>query len=203
MGGHNAGEVASRLCVDTILSSVGESNLDNPIEIIKEAVNCANNKVREYAFLDKNKRGMGTTVVVATIYMGRIIALSVGDSRLYIYSNNKLSQITRDHSVVAEMLRMGSISKCDANTHPKRHMLTRAVGAEPEIDIDVFDLPIKGVSQILMATDGLTNMVGDKDILDILQSQSDIDTKVSKLVRDALDNGGNDNITLILIENRE
>lgn len=199
MGGHKAGEVASKLAVESVVDFIRNEMEGDPGEILVSAISKANEEILSLSRFDAGKSGMGTTVVVCSVYSDYALIASVGDSRLYAY-NGELTQITRDHTVVSEMIRLGSLSKSVAKYHPKRHMLTRAVGVMDAVDVDVFKIPLENVNQILMATDGLTNMLEDADICEILSGTNDTMTKVKTLVETANERGGDDNITLILID---
>lgn len=199
MGGHAAGEVASKLAVESVVNTIRNEVSGDPGSILVEAVNIANEEVLSLSRFDAGKAGMGTTMVICSVYEDHALIANVGDSRLYIF-DGELNQITRDHTVVSEMIRLGSLSKASAKYHPKRHMLTRAVGVGDDINVDVFKIPIDKTEQILMTTDGLTNMMEDHEIKEILCRDTDVKTKVKTLVSTANEKGGDDNITLILID---
>lgn len=203
MGGHNAGEVASELAVEAIVEHLRDCSDMDSKKALKDAINIANKKVYELSCSKPDMSGMGTTLVACAIMDGYALIASIGDSRAYLFSNNVLTQITTDHTVVAEMLKIGSISKLAAKTHPKRHMLTRAIGVGDQIEIDFFEIPLKNNDKILLATDGLTNMVGDDELFGILRGDDSVDTKVSRLLCEAIENGGEDNITFILVDVEE
>ena len=203
MGGHLAGEYASETAVKTVLENVRQKLDDRPISILESAIKAANSKVYTEAQTDPKKRGMGTTMVAATVDRGRLYVANVGDSRLYAVSNGRLQQVTRDHSVVEELVRSGGISKELASKHKDKHKITRAVGAEPEVKVDFFDVALDDISTVLMCTDGLTNMVDDATIEDILLSEDKVKQKVERLVNTANENGGTDNITVVIIDSFE
>ncbi len=203
MGGHLAGEYASETAVKTVLENVREKHDDRPISILESAIKVANARVYAEAQLDPQKRGMGTTMVAATVSGGRLYVANVGDSRLYAISNGRLQQITRDHSVVEELVRSGGISKELASKHKDKHKITRAIGVEPEVKVDFFDVALDDISAVLMCTDGLTNMVEDMTIEEILLSDEKVKQKVERLVNTANENGGTDNITVVIIDSFE
>lgn len=198
MGGHKAGEYASRFTVDTIVESVKASRETEPVAIMKEAVTKANELLIEEARADEKKSGMGTTIVVATILGKKLYVANVGDSRLYLV-NREISQITRDHSLVEEMVRLGEMDKAEAKDHPDKNVITRAIGAIPDVVIDFFEVELEE-DTVLMCSDGLTNMIEDEDIKKIILTQRDIAEKAEKLVMTANENGGKDNITVVVIE---
>lgn len=199
MGGHNAGEYASRYTVEMIEETIRSSALTEPAVIIEEAVQRANRLLLEEAKENEARSGMGTTVVICCITGNVLVAANVGDSRLYVV-NQDITQITKDHSLVEEMVRMGEMDEETARTHPDKHIITRAVGAGPDLTVDFFEVRLKEDDEILMCTDGLTNMVEDMDIRGIMLSQRDVAEQVEHLVQTANDNGGRDNITVVVIQ---
>ena len=142
---------------------------------------------------------MGTTLVICTIHDNVLTVANVGDSRLYVV-NQEIRQITKDHSLVEEMVRMGEMDKETARNHRDKNIITRAIGAVPEVDVDFFEINLDQEDEILMCTDGLTNMVEDADIRNIMLSQRDIAEQAERLVKTANENGGKDNITVIVIK---
>ncbi len=143
--------------------------------------------------------GMGTTVVAATCIGEELHVANVGDSRLYVIGE-KITQVTRDHSLVEEMIRMGGIGREEARNHPDKNIITRAIGARDTIEIDFFHEELKSGDIVLMCSDGLTNMLEDEEIRMILNGQRDIVEKAEQLVKAANNNGGKDNIAVVLIE---
>lgn len=200
MGGHKAGEYASKFTVDKIVEIISNSGQEEPVAAMKEAVTGANRLLMEEANADSSKTGMGTTVVAATVIGDRLHVANVGDSRLYIINHEAIRQITRDHSLVEEMVRLGEMDKEDAKDHPDKNIITRAVGVVPEVSVDFFEVELSAGDIILMCSDGLTNMIDDEDIKKIVLGQRDIVEKAEKLVDTANENGGKDNITVVLIE---
>lgn len=199
MGGHNAGDYASKTTVETMLQDIQQSFEKNPIMILKHAIEKANSVVRQKAGENPDLEGMGTTVVAATC-MGKYMQVAnVGDSRLYVI-NKEIKQITRDHSLVEEMVRMGGLDKADARNHPDKNIITRAVGANDIVEPDFFTVELEEGDMILMCSDGLTNMLEDEEIRMLLGGARDIVEKAQELVETANANGGKDNISVILIE---
>ena len=143
---------------------------------------------------------MGTTIVLTTIVGDYAYVANVGDSRLYLINDERIIQITKDHSLVEEMVRMGEISEEDARNHPDKNIITRALGASEEVDIDFFDVQLEEKNRILLCSDGLSNMIADEQIQEIIQSAEDIEQSGRQLVATANTNGGRDNISVILIE---
>ena len=199
MGGHNAGDLASRYTVETMVDYIEGASEKRPIPLLEAAVQAANQKVMEKARADKSLEGMGTTVVAATVQEGCLYVANVGDSRLYLLDDG-IEQITRDHSLVEEMVRAGELGREEARNHPDKNIITRAVGTGETVEIDFFDVQLDEGVRILMCSDGLSNMVPDEEIRDILASGRDIEEGTRMLVDRANENGGKDNITAVVIE---
>ncbi len=200
MGGHNAGDYASKHTVETIVKEIKKSYEKNPTIIVKKAIQMANECIRKKASEDEAYRGMGTTVVVATVIGRYLQVANVGDSRLYVVNSEEIKQITRDHSLVEEMIRLGGIAREDARLHPDKNIITRAVGVREEVEVDIFTIEIRPGDYILMCSDGLTNMVDDSDIKFIVNSQRDLVETAQKLIAAANENGGKDNIAVGLVK---
>ena len=198
MGGHKAGDYASRYTIERIVASVMRSGLQEPVAILKGAIRKANELLVDESKEDESKRGMGTTVVIATIMEDKMIVANVGDSRLYVVGSS-MRQVTRDHSLVNEMVRLGEINAAEARIHPDKNIITRAIGASATVEADFFEVDLEKDSQILMCTDGLTNMVRDEEIFRIMNGEETLDEKAEILVRTANANGGRDNITVMII----
>lgn len=198
MGGHKAGEYASKCTVEIICDEVKKSFEKNPTIILRKAIEKANDSIRKQAKEDVNLEGMGTTVVAATL-MGKYLQIAnVGDSRLYVI-NDSIKQITRDHSLVEEMVRMGGIDRESARNHPDKNIITRAVGVSEEVEVDFFTVELMKEDTILLCSDGLTNMLTDEEILMIMSGQRDIVEQAGKLVDAANEKGGKDNISVVLV----
>lgn len=200
MGGHNAGDYASAHAVQTLVSQIQADADFNPIKVIRHAIEAANTEIIDQAQRDEGLRGMGTTMVVATIVGNYAYVANVGDSRLYVVQE-QIRQVTRDHSLVQEMVRLGEINAEEARNHPDKNIITRALGAEKTVDVDFFDLKLEPGNTILMCSDGLSNMVEDRKMEEIITNpDKDITWKGDTLIREANQNGGKDNIAVILIE---
>ena len=199
MGGHNAGDYASRYAVETVVDEIGISFEKSPVKILGRAIEKANALIRQRAREEAAYNGMGTTMVIATCIGGYLEVANVGDSRLYVI-NDRIEQITQDHSLVEEMVRMGGIDKASARNHPDKNIITRAIGARDYIEADFFDLELQTGDMVLLCSDGLTNMVEDEMIHHILTSGGSLKDRVEELVRTANQNGGKDNISAIVIE---
>lgn len=200
MGGHKAGDFASRYTVEVILKSVRANRERNPIKIIRTAIETANTRVLEKAREDENLSGMGTTVVAATVLGRYIYVANVGDSRLYLI-RDKIQQITKDHSLVEEMVRIGEIDRAQARNHPDKNIITRAVGVRSRVSIDFFDIRLEKEDTVLMCSDGLSNMIEDEEIEKIIKDgRHQLPEIALELVERANRNGGKDNIAVVLIE---
>lgn len=200
MGGHNAGDYASKYTIETIVDVVGQSKEDSPVSVFEKAIKEANTQIRRKAQEEPELSGMGTTVVAATVSGNRLCVANVGDSRLYIINDREIKQITRDHSLVEEMVRMGGLKRELARTHPDKNIITRAIGALDDVDVDFFELNLNKDDVILMCSDGLSNMIEDEEIRMIMQGQRDIVEKAESLIKAANNNGGKDNIAVVIVE---
>lgn len=199
MGGHKAGDMASRLTVEVLLDSIRANREQNPIKIIRAAIETANTKILDTARTDENLFGMGTTVVVSTVIGHYMYVANVGDSRLYLI-RDRIEQITKDHSLVEEMVRIGEINREQARNHPDKNIITRAVGASRKVEIDFFDMRLEPEDIILLCSDGLSNMLEDSEIESIIKSGRDLSEVALELVARANQNGGKDNIAVVLVE---
>lgn len=199
MGGHKAGDYASRYTVEIMCEVVERALEKEPELILKKAIEAANKHIRSKSLEDENFDGMGTTIVAATCLNNRLQVANVGDSRLYIIGKN-IRQITNDHSLVEEMVRMGGLDRETARNHPDKNIITRAIGAGDDVEIDFFTVELEPEETILMCTDGLSNMLEDEEIRMILEGQRDLVEKTEALVNEANNRGGRDNISVVLIE---
>lgn len=199
MGGHKAGEYASRYTVERVVASVSRSRWKDPVRVLREAIRKANEILVVEAQEDVEKQGMGTTIVAATIVENKMYVANVGDSRLYVMGD-KIEQITKDHSLVEIMIQRGVVTPEEAKTHEKKHVITRAVGAMSEIQIDFFEVDLEEKDRVLICSDGLTNMVPDEKIGQIMLSYNELEDIGKALVSEANKNGGQDNITVVIIQ---
>jgi len=197
MGGHKAGDYASAYAVNAIEREVDADESNAPVKILRNAIECANEEIFEKS-KEEDFAGMGTTVVASTIVDSTLYVANVGDSRLYIIRDG-ITQITKDHSLVEEMIRVGEIKREDARFHPDKNIITRAVGADATVDVDFFEEELNAGDIILMCSDGLSNMVGDEDILGIIKKNKNVDDMADELVKVANHNGGKDNIGIVLV----
>ncbi len=199
MGGYNGGEYASLRTVETVTSFIDKSKSTTPRKLFTEAIKEANRIIRDEASQNPEYDKMGTTIVLASVVGDCLQVANVGDSRLYVIGDD-IKQVTVDHSYVEEMIKMGSLDRESARTHPQKNIITRAVGADDDIDADFFTVRLHKGDMVLMCSDGLTNMLEDSEILMILKKERDIASKAEALVAAANNSGGKDNISVILIE---
>lgn len=200
MGGHKAGDYASKVTVETMVAEVLRSEESEAVVILEHAIRTANALIRKCAEESPDLEGMGTTVVAATCEGDILQVANVGDSRLYVVNHKEIRQITRDHSLVEEMVRMGGIAREEARNHPDKNIITRAVGADDAVKPDFFTVKLNRGDIVLMCTDGLTNMLEDEEIRMILEESRDMVEKAEELVKAANEKGGRDNISVILID---
>lgn len=197
MGGHRAGEIASAIAVEAILSVDFRKEVYSSL---KDAVLKANQAILDEVAACPDRIGMGTTVALLYLDDSRAYFTHIGDSRIYLLSKGSLIQLTDDHSLVAELVRNGGLTLEEAKIHPQRNILTRALGTETELEIDVNSVPTHKGDKFLLCSDGLTGMLDEVLIKDFLSQEEKPERIVENLVDAANQRGGNDNITVILIE---
>ena len=198
MGGAQAGEVASRLATAALKEAGANGGGEQRIaDLIQEA----NRRVYDRSSSDPNTSGMGTTITVALVEDDRVAFGHVGDSRAYLIRRARMEQLTEDHSLVNELLKTGKLSREEAETHPQRSVITRALGTDPDVDVDTFSVRAEDGDLFLLCSDGLTDMVSEESILDVVErNRSDIDGALRALVKAANHGGGQDNITVVAFE---
>ncbi len=201
MGGHNAGEVASQKTVQFVAETLKEAptEADTIPQNLKTAVEKANEGVFRMANENQSQQGMGATLVIAAILEDVAYIANVGDSRAYAYRNGELMRITKDHSVVEEMMANGSITPEEAKVHPQRNIITRAIGTDPCVEPDLYEYDYLPGDVLLLCSDGLSSMVEEEEIVRILGGNTEVKNMVSALVNTAKNCGGQDNITVICI----
>lgn len=200
MGGHVAGEIASQLAADTVRKHFAELDEPaNPEAVLGKAIEQANSLIYRMARFKTEYAGMGTTLTAAYLDGRRLYWGHVGDSRLYLLRDSRMTQITEDHSLVGELVRSGTISPEDALVHPHRNILTRAVGTGENIVVDTGALEVENGDALLLCTDGLTNMLRDETIFDVLSACPADAAVLDKLIEQANMAGGLDNITAVLV----
>ncbi len=198
MGGHAAGDFASKYAINVVTRFVRGSTIKNPVSLLKRAFILASHKLFEESEKDKDKYGMGTTMVACVIDENKLYAANIGDSRLYVISD-EIKQITMDHSLVEEMIRSGRLERDNGRNHPEKNIITKAMGSREEAMPDFFEVELKEGSRVLMCSDGLSNMVEDDEIADIIDDSDTDEKAVSSLINKANYYGGNDNISAIVI----
>jgi len=200
MGGHKAGDYASRFCVEFFTQHIRNSSQTSPIALIEEAINATNEAVYKMSKEQVEFEGMGTTFVVATIFKNEMYVANIGDSRLYVI-DSQIRQITEDHSLVQAMVNTGELNRDEARAHPNKNIITRALGVNEIAQPDFFEVELSRGDIVLMCSDGLTNMLEDENIERIIRKNvNDPKTAAETLVKQANENGGKDNIAVIVIK---
>lgn len=203
MGGHRAGEIASGEAASDIVKTMEDLMAEDDGNLfvkISSAVSHANNHVYSMSLKEPSCSGMGTTCDICVVSPGGVHIGHVGDSRVYIFNEHGLYQVTKDHSLVEEMIDQGRLTREEALTYERRNYITRALGTQPTVQLDTYLVAFRAGDIILMCSDGLTNMVAEIDIAYILSEKTGLEEKARRLVDMANDNGGQDNITVILIK---
>jgi PPM family protein phosphatase len=196
MGGAQAGEVASRIAIETFEEGLPESG--SPEERLVKAVQAANQRIHELASTERERAGMGTTLTAAYLDDSDLAIAHVGDSRAYLFRDGELTRLTQDHSLVEELVRQGKLTPEQAAEHPQRSIITRALGPEPTVNVDTWTYPVRAGDVLLLCSDGLTSMISEADVAEVLSSTSDLDQAAQRLIDAANEAGGRDNITVVL-----
>lgn len=200
MGGHQAGDFASRSVVEELVSFVSRAKKGNSVvAVLEEGIKYAGNIAYEASVRDRSLEGMGTTLVAAVIEDRTLYVANVGDSRLYLIRQD-ISQVTRDHSYVEELVMLGQMERGSEDYQSKKHIITRAVGIDKSVNIDFFEVPLNAGDYILLCSDGLSNMLEEDEIRDVILSSGMLKVKAEQLITMANDNGGKDNIAVVLVE---
>ncbi len=203
MGGHAGGEVAAKVAIEALNAGFQE---DNSTEGLLKAIRNANKTIMNRSFREQDLKGMGTTLVAAALVvdqdtLSHIVVINIGDSRAYLLpANGELSRLTEDHSLVEELVRRGEITAAQALVHPHRHILTRALGIDENVEIDAWELELDGPARVLLCSDGLTNECSEAEIGQLLRQYKNPKQAADKLVELALAHGGNDNVTVIVAD---
>jgi len=198
MGGHAAGEVASQLAIATVREVFSTPDVPDPCERLKRAIQAANHAIWERGNQVATQHGMGTTLTSALLSENRVILGHVGDSRAYLLRDSVLTQLTHDHSWVAEQVRAGLLTEEQARWHPYRNIITRALGSAPDVTVDMLTEPLLPGDTILLCSDGLSGQVTDEELRDVLLTCAP-QNAVERLIEMANANGGPDNITAVVI----
>lgn len=200
MGGHEAGEVASAIAIKTIDEMIQITDDFFPVEALMSSIKEANKKIWEKSHSHIECTGMGTTVTAALFQNDSLFIAHIGDSRAYLVNENGIRVLTQDHSLVGELIRNGGITEQEAQFHPRRNVLTRALGGAAEVEIDILEYDVKKGNILLLCTDGLYNHVDSKEMLESINKEDNLKNSAHFLVDLALDRGGTDNITVVLVE---
>jgi protein phosphatase len=196
MGGAQAGEVASRIAVETFEQAPESSG--PPEARLAQLVRDANHRIHDRSRSEQSRAGMGTTLTAAYLDDARLTIAHVGDSRAYLFRDGELTRLTQDHSLVDELVRQGKLTEEQAAEHPQRSIITRALGPEPEVDVDTWTYPVRAGDLLLLCSDGLTSMISEDRVAEILTEAHSLQRAADALIREANEAGGRDNITVVL-----
>lgn len=205
MGGHNSGEIASKMAVDFVSEFIKQNPSDFSTsemlgQAITEAMNGANHDIYLQSLKQKSNAGMGTTLIVAVYCQNKLYIGHVGDSRLYLIRNSEIEKVTVDHSYIEELVRLGTLTRKEADKHPGKNVITRALGCAEKLQIDIYDCQIEESDFFVLCTDGLSNMLNENDIKKIVENAKNPHDACDQLIDRANKNGGEDNITVIVIK---
>ena len=201
MGGAQAGEVASRLAIEAFEQGVPGDG--NPEERLATVVREANHQIYERSRADRGRAGMGTTLTAAYVDDAHVAIAHVGDSRAYLFRDGTLQRLTQDHSLVDELVRRGKLTEEQAAEHPQRSIITRALGPEPDVEVDTWTYPARAGDVILLCSDGLTSMISEERVREVLAAHDNLDGAADALIDEANEAGGRDNITVVLFRLEE
>ncbi|MCI9009075.1 MAG: Stp1/IreP family PP2C-type Ser/Thr phosphatase [Lachnospiraceae bacterium] len=200
MGGHRAGDLASSYAVKMVVEAVERCMDERPALILQKAVRYANYQLYRMALEHEEYHGMGTTLVALSVNKEEALALNIGDSRLYEVTGQGIRQISEDHSLVAELVRKGELDPREARNHPDKNIITRALGIQEEVEVDLFLFQVEQGSRYLLCSDGLSNMVEDTELCRLIQKDRKLYEIGGRLILEANKNGGTDNIAVVLVE---
>ncbi|MGA8335002.1 MAG: Stp1/IreP family PP2C-type Ser/Thr phosphatase, partial [Solirubrobacteraceae bacterium] len=201
MGGAQAGEVASRIAVEAFEQGLPDSG--SPEERLATRVREANAQIYERSRADRGRAGMGTTLTAAYVDDTHVAIAHVGDSRAYLFRDGTLQRLTQDHSLVDELVRRGKLTEEQAAEHPQRSIITRALGPEPDVEVDTWTYPARAGDVVLLCSDGLTSMISEERVKATLVEHENLDEAGDALIREANEAGGRDNITVVLFRLEE
>lgn len=200
VGGHNAGEVASKLAVETIIEYINSVCCNEDLsKVLKEAIEVANKKVFEASKTDLSLYGMGTTITCCFLKENKTVVGNVGDSRCYIVKDQNIYQVTRDHSLVQQLVDDGSITQEEAQVHPNKNIITRALGTSANVEADIYTLTLKEINKVILCTDGLSDCITQDEMFDIVIN-NDVNTACKKMIDLSKQRSGRDNISVIIFE---
>lgn len=200
MGGHKCGDVASKQAVDSVCKHllIADWETSEISELLKNIIIDVNKELYQYSMLDESTQGMGTTLIITALKNNKLYIGHVGDSRVYLIRDNSIQKMTSDHSFIEELIKNGTITKDEAINHPKRNVITRAVGYEHDLQVDTYEIDVLENDEILVCTDGLTNMLSEEEILEIIINAENPQVACDTLIENANNKGGEDNITVIV-----
>jgi protein phosphatase len=201
MGGAQAGEVASRIAVEAFAQGLPESG--TPAQRLASRVVEANQRIHEVSIAEREHAGMGTTLTAAYLDGSQLAIAHVGDSRAYLFRDGKLKRLTQDHSLVDELVRRGKLTEEQAAEHPQRSIITRALGPEPTVEVDTWTYPVRAGDVLRLCSDGLTSMIHEDRVEQVLAADGDLETAAQRLIDEANAAGGRDNITVVLFRLEE
>jgi protein phosphatase len=201
MGGARAGEVASQLAIETFEQGLPESGSSE--ELLAERVREANRAIYDKAATEPELQGMGTTLTAAYLDDAHLSIAHVGDSRAYLFRDGELQRLTQDHSLVDELVRRGKLTEEQAAEHPQRSIITRALGIEPDVEVDTWSYPVRAGDVLLLCSDGLTSMISDNRMAEVLGAAPSLERAAGELIGEANEAGGRDNITVVLFRLEE
>jgi protein phosphatase len=201
MGGAQAGEVASQLAIEAFEQGLPDGG--TPEERLSGCVQEANRRIHELSRAEHERAGMGTTLTAVLLEDPEIAIAHVGDSRAYLFRDGTLQRLTRDHSLVGELVRQGKLTEEQAEEHPQRSIITRALGPEPNVEVDTWTYPVRAGDVLLLCSDGLTSMIGEERIAEILAGAGSLSVAADQLIADANEAGGRDNITVVMFRLEE
>lgn len=200
MGGHNAGDFASRFAVEEFVEQIQSSTKKTIISSMEDAIRQTNRKLIEQAAANPDLHGMGTTFVAATILGREMYVANIGDSRLYVIKRDEILQVTQDHSLVEEMIRRGELGREEARFHPNKNVITRALGANVDLTADYFEITLAPKDIVLMCSDGLSNMMDDTEMMSVInENRTNLEKAGMQLLMLANEYGGKDNISILLV----
>jgi PPM family protein phosphatase len=200
MGGHQCGEVASKQAVDSVCNHLlsADWEVDDISGLLKDIITSVNDELYKFSLLDESTQGMGTTLIISVLKNGKLFIGHVGDSRVYLIRESVIQKVTWDHSFIEELVKNGSITKDEAVNHPKKNVITRAVGYELDLQVDTYEIDVLENDDVLLCTDGLTNMLTEDEILEIITKTEDPQVACDTLIENANNKGGDDNVTVII-----
>lgn len=201
MGGAQAGEVASRIAIEAFERGLPDAG--TPEERLSTLVREANHQIYERSRADRQRAGMGTTLTAAYVDDAHVAIAHVGDSRAYLFRDGTLQRLTQDHSLVDELVRRGKLTEEQAAEHPQRSIITRALGPEPDVEVDTWTYPARAGDVVLLCSDGLTSMISEQSVREVLAAHSNLDEAADGLIYEANEAGGRDNITVVLFRLEE